>query len=220
MYSGSTSFSAGRGGGAPAPTFYDKLLCVPLLNLSVQAIDRLVQSGRQGRWREQFGLQRATASANLAHMAVWIGFFATMTSIGSTDGRHTGDSVPFWQQACGEDRRKACDTLLLIESVYCDDGAGWACNELGLHHAEGIIAAPDPELSQAYFSRACEVRFRTGCLNLVRPGRLARDVPRIIDLRAMLREGKQNLLNMPEEELYARACVHGWAFACRSDRNQ
>jgi hypothetical protein len=38
--------------------------------------------------------------------------------------------------------------------------------------------------------------------------------PRIIDLRLLLREGGQNLMEMPEPDLYARACDHGWTFAC------
>jgi len=36
------------------------------------------------------------------------------------------------------------------------------------------------------------------------------------DLRLLLREGGQNLLEMPEPELYERACEHGWAYACQS----
>ena len=52
-------------GGLGLPTFYDKLLCVPLLNLAVPAIDRVVArwvSGRcsvvsasTGRWGGQPG---------------------------------------------------------------------------------------------------------------------------------------------------------------------
>src|SRR5207344_1803426 len=69
-----------------APTFYDKLLCVPLLNLSVIGIDRFVQRLRGGalsKWRW----------ANLSHMAVWMVFFGAMTAVGKTDGQHTGDSL-------------------------------------------------------------------------------------------------------------------------------
>jgi hypothetical protein len=196
------------------PTFYDKLLCVPLLNLSVQVIDRLLRPRGPGHWRERLGLQSVTMKSNLVHMGVWVAFFATMTFTGSTDGRHTGDSVPFWQEACAENRRKACDTLLLVESVYCDGRSGWACNERGVHYSEGLITAQDLELSQAEFSRACVLGFRAGCLNLLLPGSHTRSVPRTIDLRIMLREGKRNLLNMPEDELNARACTHGWIFAC------
>jgi hypothetical protein len=30
----------------------------------------------------------------------------------------------------------------------------------------------------------------------------------------LVREGGLNLLDMPEPELYRRACGHGWTFAC------
>ena len=76
-----------------APTFYDKLLSVPLLNLSVRWIDRLAGTletavrlldASPGAW--------PTPSANLAQMAVWIAFFAVMTLIGgdrrTSPGRH------------------------------------------------------------------------------------------------------------------------------------
>ena len=32
--------------------------------------------------------------------------------------------------------------------------------------------------------------------------------------RKLLREGGPNLMEMPEPELYARACKHEWTFAC------
>ena len=60
-----------------APTFYDKLMCVPLLNLLVQHIDRWAHAIRSAPWWSQWNWQRA--GANVAHMAVWIAFFGTMT---------------------------------------------------------------------------------------------------------------------------------------------
>ncbi len=197
-----------------APTFYDKLLCVPLLNLSVQVIDRLVRSIKASPGWSRLRLDWAASQANWAHIAVWAVFFGAMTALGRTDGRHTGDSLPFWQQACDEGRRNACDRLLQLELTYCGDNAGWACNELGGHYLEGRIMTIDSELAAAYFSRACEVRFQAGCVNLLDPGSFSRADPRIIDLQLLLREGGLNLMQMPEPELYARACDHGWTFAC------
>ncbi len=201
-------------GALGAPTFYDKLLCVPLLNLSVQRIDRLVRSIQDSPAVRRWGQDWAPARANLAHMAVWIVFFGAMTVIGSTDGRHTGDSLPFWEQACEDGRRNACERLVQLESSYCGDNSGWACNELGGHYTEGKIVAADAERALAYFSRACELRFQASCVNLLDPGSFSQAVPRILDLRLLLREGGQNLLEMSEPEVYARACDHNWTFAC------
>jgi hypothetical protein len=163
------------------------------------------------RW---LGLDRITYRGNLAHMSVWIVFFAAMTTMGKTDGRHTGDSLPFWEQACTEDLRNGCERLLQLESTYCLDNAGWACNELGRHYTEGRITTADPELALGFFSKACELRFQAGCLNLLEPGSVTEAFPRAFDLRLLLREGGRNLMDTPEPELYARACEHKWAFAC------
>ena len=201
-------------GAAGAPTFYDKLLCVPLLNLSVQRIDRVARSIQDSPIWSRWGRDWAPARANLAHMAVWIVFFGAMTAIGSTDGRHTGDSFPFWEQACEDGRRNACERLVQLKSSYCGDNSGWACNELGGHYRERNIAASDSELALAYFSRACELRFQAGCVNLLDPESFSQAAPRVLDLRLLLREGGQNLLEMSEPELYARACDHNWIFAC------
>jgi TPR repeat protein len=149
-------------------------------------------------------------------MAAWVVFFGTMTAIGLTDGMHRGDALPFWQQACAEGRPQACDRLLRIEASYCSDNTGWACNELGRHYIEGTLVPPDPDRAFSYFSRACEARFQPGCVNLLDASPPATTHPRVIDLRLLLREGGPNLLEMPEPELYDRACRHGWTFACRA----
>jgi hypothetical protein len=200
-----------------SPTFYDKLLCVPLLNLSVQWIDRMVLPLRNNQMLERLGLGvTPSRRANLGHMAVWIVFFAAMTMMGKTDSRHPGDSLPFWAQACEEGRVHACERLLLLESTYCTDNSGWACNEVGAQYYSGKYVEEDPELALNYFSRACELRFQAGCVNFLDPSTITVTEPRAFDLRLLLREGGQNLMEMPEPDLYARACEHGWAYACRS----
>ncbi len=196
-----------------APTFYDKLLCVPLLNLGVQRIDRLARFLEQSPAAQSWG-KWAPLRRNAAHMAVWIAFFAAVTATGSTDGMHPGDTLPFWQQACAEGRRNACDQLLQIETSYCGDNSAWACNELGRHYRAAELVAPDDERARGFFSRACELRYLPACFNLLDPGGSYRTEPRHIDLRLLLREGGANLLEMPEEELLARACAHHWTFAC------
>lgn len=200
-----------------SPTFYDKLLCVPLLNLSVQWIDRMVLPLRKNQMLERLGLGvTPSRRANLGHMAVWIVFFATMTMMGQTDSRHVGDSLPFWMQSCEEGRVHACDRLLLLESTYCTDNSGWACNAIGAQYYSGKYVGADPERALGYFSRACELRFQAGCLNFLDQSTITVAEPRLFDLRLLLREGGQNLLEMPEADLYARACEHGWDYACPS----
>ena len=196
-----------------APTFYDKLLCVPLLNLSVPLIDRFVRS-LQSRPRIRRLTEVRWATANLVHMVAWTTFFAVMTATGRTDGLHPGDMLPFWQEACEEGRAGACDRLVQIEASYCANNAGWACNELGAHYVEGRIVEPDAELALGFFARACEAQFQAGCVNLLDPSVVSRAPPRPLDLRLMLRQGGLNLVDMPERDLLERACSHGWQFAC------
>jgi len=193
-----------------APTFYDKLLCVPLLNLSVIGIDRLVQ-------RLQSGATATSRWANPIHMGVWSLVFVAMTALGKTDGKHTGDSLPFWQQACEQKEHTACARLLQLESTYCTDNSAWACNELGIHYTQGKIASVDHTRATAYFAKACELRFTASCNNLLWPGAVTHANPHLLDLRLLLREGGKNLLDMPESDLYARACRHGWTFACEAN---
>jgi hypothetical protein len=201
-------------GAMGVPTFYDKLLCVPLLNLAVPSIDRFVKSIGDRPVLHALRLTGPLGSGNLAHMGAWAVFFALMTSVGAADGMHRGDSLPFWVQACSEGKPNACARLLRVEGSYCADNAGWACNELGLHYTEGKIVGKDDERAFSYFARACEGRYQPGCVNLLDATTPARTDPRMFDLRLLLREGGPNLLEMPEPELKQRACKHGWSYAC------
>ena len=76
------------------------------------------------------------------------------------------------------------------------------------------VVEPDADVAGGYFARACELRFQAACVNVLDPSALARATPRPLDLRLLLREGGLNLMDMPEPELFARACEHSWDFAC------
>jgi hypothetical protein len=73
------SFAILRGFGLP--DFYDKLLVVPLLNLSVRGLDCIARSApfsAFGRWEGSLGLRRL----NLIHMGCWSLLFAIMLGTG------------------------------------------------------------------------------------------------------------------------------------------
>jgi len=67
------------------PSFYDKLLSVPALNLTVQGIDKAARSNRLKRF-DPGALSRGLTSRrrNLAYMALWVGLFVTMQTLTGT----------------------------------------------------------------------------------------------------------------------------------------
>ena len=206
-------------GALGAPTFYDKLLCVPILNLSVIAIDKIVRSVQSENVLNVWKQNWMSGRANLAHMIAWVVIFGSMSVLGKTDGQHTGDSLPFWQQACAEGLTNGCDRLLQLENTYCADNAAWACNELGIKYRSGNVVGLDSVRARTYFQRACELKFKAACLNLLHSDLVLSDDPHELDLRLLLREGGRNLMDEPLEDLYKRACSHSWDFACESQRN-
>ena len=206
-------------GALGAPTFYDKLLCVPILNLSVIAIDKIVRSVQSENVLNVWKQNWMSGRANLAHMLAWVVIFGSMSVLGKTDGQHTGDSLPFWQQACAEGLTNSCDRLLQLETTYCTDNAAWACNELGIKYRSGNVVALDNVRASIYFQRGCELKFKAACLNLLHSDLVLSDDPHELDLRLLLREGGRNLMDEPLENLYERACSHSWDFACEPPRN-
>ena len=206
-------------GALGAPTFYDKLLCVPILNLSVIGIDKIVRSVQSENVLNVWKQNWMSGRANLAHMIAWVVIFGSMSVLGKTDGQHTGDSLPFWQQACAEGLTNGCDRLLQLENTYCADNAAWACNELGIKYRSGNAVGLDSVRARTYFQRACELKFKAACLNLLHSDLVLSDDPHELDLRLLLREGGRNLMDEPLEDLYKRACSHSWDFACESQRN-
>jgi len=210
---------------AGMPGFYYKLLQVPLLNLSAGLLDRLARSPLLQRIDPSGWGARAAISAkagwalvprprHLAYMSVWAVAFAGMSASGYLGDRHPGQWVPFWQKACAADARSACEDLYFLQDGYCEDGSGWAGNELGILLAEHYDNRGRAAME---FERACGLRFSAGCDNTVaitQGAMFRRDAPTVADYRFILRGSKGPFQDLEPAQLYARACVQGWPGTC------
>ncbi len=157
-------------GKAGMPTFYDKLLPVPLLNLSVKAIDRILRSFKLGG-----SVKRAPRlqeyQHNLAYMSVWAIVFVALNATQQVGDNHPGQYIPFWQHACDAGRPYACPYLADLELTACNRGSGWACNEAGRTDITLSRSGEDLRRTSAAqalqpFTRGCDLRFQPACQNL------------------------------------------------------
>ena len=103
------------------PTFYDKLLQVPFMNLSIKLIDRVARSP----WLQRFdpaalGRSLAPRQRHLAFMSIWAVAFIAMSAVQGVGDSHRGQWLPFWQHACEDGRAYACPYLADLESNFCD----------------------------------------------------------------------------------------------------
>jgi hypothetical protein len=200
---------------AGMPGFYDKLLQVPLLNLSVKGLDRLARSPLlQSIDVSGWGRALASRRRHLAYMSVWAVAFGAMSASGYLGDEHPGQWLPFWQKACAADARFACEDLYFLQDTHCEDGSGWACNELGIllveHYANRGRAAME-------FERACELGFSAGCDNtaaMTQGSLFKRGAPTVTDYRFILRGSKGPLTDREPAQLYGRACEQGWPGTC------
>ena len=211
-------------GAAGMPTFYDKLLQVPILNLSIKAIDRVARS----RWffmldPGTFGRRLRPRQRYLAFMSVWAVVFAVMSAVQGVGDAHPGQWLPFWRQACEQGRAYACPYLADLQAGFCDQGSGWACNEAGLLHI--ALARSGEDLRRTSLAgaaeplrRGCDLGFPAACRNLttltVSGGELTSASPTLEDYPIILRGSKRKIREREPAALYALACYQGWPNTC------
>jgi hypothetical protein len=211
-------------GSAGMPTFYDKLLPVPLLNLSVKAIDRAARS----RWLLFFnpatlGESLPPRRRNLAYMSLWAIVFAAMSATQAVGDRHPGQWLPFWRRACEDGRPYACPYVADLSLGYCDRGSGWACNEAGLLHIALSRSGEDlrrlnPAGAAEPLDRGCRLGFAAACQNLNTltsgAGRFWSPPPALMDYPIILRGSKGEIRERKPWALYTLACQEGWPNTC------
>jgi len=150
------------------PTFYDKLLCVPPLNLTVRALDRMAAAieARLPNWRLR-KVQWSPRTYNFAHMSVWTALFAVMIGTGFLGQSHPGSSPDFWREACADGKRGACQTWAQTLGIGCQHGSAGACFALGLLLNEGRRIPRDLTEAGKDFARACDLDLAYGCAGLL-----------------------------------------------------
>jgi hypothetical protein len=209
-------------GRAGMPTFYDKLLQVPVMNLCVKGIDA---AARFFRVLDPAALGRPLApyQRNLAYMSVWAVVFAGLSATQGVGDRHPGQYLPFWRRACQEGRPYACPYLADLDLTYCNQGSGWSCNEAGLMdialaRSGEDLRRRDPSLAAEPLSRGCSLGFAPACANLKElasgSGRFSAPPPALGDFPVILRGSKGELRERDPAALYALACRQGWPGAC------
>src|SRR5579862_343960 len=150
------------------PRFYDKLLCVPLLNLSVRGLDRasraLAARFRPPAWI--LGLN--PRQANAVHMAVWVSLFTVMMSTGfmKKELDHPGSHGEFWHKACKEGRPNGCREWVRSLKISCAYQGAEACLSIGNLQQVGHLTQRDPLLAGKNFGRACDLGLDAGCTKL------------------------------------------------------
>ncbi len=195
-------------GRAGMPTFYDKLLQVPFLNLSVKMIDRAAH----GR------VLPLSRKRNLAYMGVWAAVFVVLSATQGVGDRHPGQWQPFWQRACADGRPYACPYLADLQEGACNRGSGWACNEAGMLHIALSRSGEDarrldPAGASEPLDHGCELGFEAACRNLrtlTTGGALTSAPPTLKDYPIILRGSKGEIREKTPSELYALACREGW----------
>jgi hypothetical protein len=168
------------------PTFYDKLLQIPILNVSIKLLDQLARSNAMQRVDPTAVLRSLTPRRrHLAYISVWATLFAIMSAVQGVGDSHPGQWLPFWQQACAAGRPYACPYLESVVSSECDRGSAWACEELASLQDDAR-------------------RYRPRTLASAN----AEDYPII------LRGSKGPLRDVSRAGLEALACREGWPGAC------
>jgi Sel1 repeat-containing protein len=154
---------------AGVPRFYDKLLCVPLLNLTVRMIDHGVT---RATWLDRLSppfLQRFDpARRNLVYMGLWIALFSWMAATQFIGARFPGRATAFWEQACAAGRHNGCRELAQIHADNCSDGHAEACGVLSEALLAGRWPSSDPLQLVRTLARSCDLGVAQSCSSLTR----------------------------------------------------
>ena len=158
-----------------APELYAKLYPVPILNLTVQALDRIARRGAVGRLNDRWENGVSPKASNAVHMALWSGVFAAMWLTGYVPGLvntpHPGDSIPFWKSAVAAERYDAERKLVIVAGTQAVAGNSPAAyNELGILSLTSSVDAKSDltrrKSAADWFARAAERDHVEGNKNL------------------------------------------------------
>ena len=202
---------------AGMPGFYDKLLQVPLLNLSAGLLDRLARSPLLQRI-ESVGVGPGAGPAPASpgvHQRVG-GCLRRDERVRVLRRQASRAMVAVLAEGVrGRRALRLRGILYFLQDTYCEEGSAWACNELGILLAERY---DNRARAAMVFERACGLGFSAGCDNtsaITQGDMFRRDSPTIADYPFILRGSKGSFPDREPAQLYARACDQGWPGTCR-----
>ncbi len=198
------------------PTFHAVWLPVPVLNLASRALDWIARV-RVFRFvsPEYLAERLGPGLRNTVYLVLWVVVFGGLSTVKALGDAHEARTVPFWYQACEDNRPNGCQRYEELLRTHCAAESGWACNELG-------VLVNDKKLSgkedlDVLFNSACGFGSSAGCANrdTFRSARqdFGHGVPTLLDFRVILRQGKP-LREKTPLQILARACAEGWMAGC------
>ena len=211
-----------------APEFYDKLLIVPPLNLTVRALDRFSDVAA-ARFASLTALLRARPrTLNYAWMGVWVCLFVTMTASGFlVKGKeHPGSNPDFWAKRCQDGHSASCSIWVNIVRKNCQGNSSGDCVKLGQILNEGRWVKRDAAQAGVSFGHACDSGLQAACTSLVAfmhtdgGSALAAacdraDAASCFVLGSMVSSGTGVAQNPSQAfELFQKSCELGWWRAC------
>jgi hypothetical protein len=217
------------------PEFYDKLLCVPPLNLSVRLLDRVSEAAaaKSRAWISKIPFTAFLSNlrprqANFAWMGVWVCLFVTMSASGflKKDQDHPGGHAAYWANLCQQGRSRACETWVSMLRAGCAADSRTDCLALGKAVQEGPPAVRDPGAAGVSFGHACDLGAPEGCsqlLSFVKNGGKAifmqacdrGDGASCFILGSLFSSGQ----GLPQDpamalQLFQNSCNSGWSRGC------
>jgi hypothetical protein len=169
------------------PGFYDKLVIVPILNLTVSWFDRAAAwkfAAKFDAWEKIIGARRA----NLVFIGSWAGLFIVMLTTGFVEGPHPGKTIAFWEKAAEQNRPNAVKNLrFLLEKLDQRDldamlngttgvdensrmssrqALGIMCDQAASIYAQGKFVPADADKAARYFEKGCEFGNSDACAHL------------------------------------------------------
>lgn len=136
------------------PSFYDKLLQVPVLNLMVPLFEKVGRHLRVPGWTPSM-------PTTLAHVGVWTTAFLLLRGPLKD---HPGQDAMYWETRCTQGNKRACHNLSTLYQDRCNKGVGPACALLGDMLMTGERGVPTDEAKAVYFyEQACNNRHPRAC---------------------------------------------------------
>jgi hypothetical protein len=211
-----------------APEFYDKLLIVPPLNLTVQALDRFSELIAAKFAALTALLRKRPRTLNYAWMGLWACLFLTMTASGflAKGKDHPGSNPDFWAKRCQDGHSASCAIWVNIEGQKCQSNSSGDCLKLGEILNEGRWAKRDAAQAGVALGHACDSGLQAACSSLIAfmhtDGTSAlttacdRGDGASCFLLGSLISGGSGVAENPSRafELFQKSCELGWWRAC------